>query len=189
MKMRKITSILLLGAGILLSLAGCQKGTTSDNEGKLIQFGARTGAPTRTAYSGEGTIGADGELTWERIDWVSGDEILIGSDKALGRKEGTNRYANYRIYGVQSDGNISTASISDNDGKGLVWGDEPAYTFWGIYPASAGDANIAEGEATYTIAATQSFKDGKADMEQAAPSPISRWTFSFIRPSLPSSLC
>lgn len=164
--MRKITSI-LLGAGILLSLAGCQKGTTSDNEGKLIQFGAKSGAPTRTAYSGEGTTGDDDELTWERIDWVSGDEVLIGSDKAFGRKNGTNRYANYRIYGVQSNGNISTASISDNDGKGLVWGDEPAYTFYGIYPASAGDANIADGSATYSIAATQSPKDGKTDMDQA----------------------
>jgi hypothetical protein len=164
--MRKITSI-LLGAGILLSLAGCQKGTTSDNEGKLIQFGAKSGAPTRTAYSGQGTTGDDGELTWERIDWVEGDEVLIGSDKAFGRKNGTNRYANYRIYGVQSNGNISTASISDNDGKGLVWGDEPAYTFYGIYPASAGDANIADGSATYSIAATQSPKDGKTDMDQA----------------------
>ena len=164
--MRKITSI-LLGAGILLSLAGCQKGTTSDNEGKLIQFGAKSGAPTRTAYSGEGTTGDDGELTWERIDWVSGDEVLIGSDKAFGRKNGTNRHANYRIYGVQANGNISTASISDNDGKGLVWGDEPAYTFWGVYPASAGDANIAEGKVTYTVATPQSPKDGKTDMDQA----------------------
>lgn len=164
--MRKITSI-LLGAGILLSLAGCQKGTTSDNEGKLIQFGAKSGAPTRTAYSGEGTTGDKDELTWERIDWVEGDEVLIGSDKAFGRKGGTNRYANYRIYGVQANGNISTASISDNDGKGLVWGNESAYTFYGIYPASAGDANIADGNATFTIATPQSPKDGKTDMEQA----------------------
>ena len=164
--MRKITSI-LLGAGILLSLAGCQKGTTSDNEGKLIQFGAKSGAPTRTVYSGQGTTGSDGELTWERIDWVEGDKVLIGSDKAFGRKGGTNRHANYRIYGVQSNGNISTASIADDEGKGLVWGEEPAYTFYGIYPASAGDANIADGSATFTIATPQSPKDGKTDMEQA----------------------
>ena len=167
--MRRITSILLLGAGILLSLAGCQKGTTSDNAGKTIQFGAKTGAPTRTEYSGEGTTGADGNLTWERINWLDGDQVMIGSDKALGRQGGTNHHATYRVFGVQANGEISTASIADDEGKGLVWGSNPneEYTFWGVYPASVGDAKIAEGEVTYTIAATQSPKDGKTDMEQA----------------------
>lgn len=167
--MRRITSILLLGAGIILSLAGCQKGTTSDNSGKTIKFGALTGAPTRTAYSGEGTTGSDGNLTWERIDWVDGDQVMIGSDKALGRQGGTNRYATYRIFGTQPNGNISTASIADDEGKGLVWGDnaDEAYTFYGVYPASAGDANLADGSVTFTVATPQAPKDNKTDMDQA----------------------
>ena len=166
--MRRITSILLLGAGILLSLAGCQKGTSAGQSGQAIKFGVQSGAPTRTAYSGEGTT-VDGELTWERIDWVTGDEVLIGSDKALGRQGGTNHYANYRLFGVQADGNVSKASISDNDGKGLVWGDDAneEYTFWGVYPASAGDATIAEGKVTFSVATPQSLKDNKTNMEQA----------------------
>ena len=168
--MKRITSILLLGAGILLSVVGCQKGTTSDDAGKAIRFGAKTGAPTRTAYSGQGTAGTDGNLTWERIDWVDGDQVMIGSDKALGRLGGTNKYATYRVYGSQANGDISTASIADDEGKGLVWGDNPneEYTFWGVYPASVGDANIAEGKVTYTIATPQSPQnDGKTNMEQA----------------------
>ena len=166
--MRRITSILLLGAGIILSLVGCQKGTTSDNSGKTIKFGALTGAPTRTAYSGEGTT-VDDELTWERIDWIDGDQVMIGSDKALGRQGGTNRYATYRIFGTQPDGNISKASIADDEGKGLVWGDnaDEEYTFYGVYPASAGDANLADGSVTFTVATPQAPKDNKPDMDQA----------------------
>lgn len=166
--MRRITSILLLGAGILLTLAGCQKGTSAGQSGQAIKFGVQSGAPTRTAYSGEGTT-VDGELTWERINWVDGDQVMIGSDKALGRQGGSNQYATYRVYGAQASGNISTASIADDEGKGLVWGDnaDEEYTFYGVYPASAGDANIADGEVTFTVAATQNLKDSKADMDQA----------------------
>lgn len=171
--MRKNTTILLLFAGILLSLAGCQKGTnTADSAGRTIRFGALTGAPTRTVYSGEGTADPDNadRLSWERIDWVDGDQIMIGSKEALGRQGGTNHYATYRLTGTQKlNDNVSQASIADDEGKGLVWGDNPdeAYTFWGVYPASVGDANIAKGEVTYTIATPQSPKDGKTDMSQA----------------------
>ena len=172
--MKKNTFILLLGAGILLSLAGCQKGTNSSYSGQAIQFGVMTGAPTRTAYSGEGTV-VDGNLTWERIDWVDGDQVLIASDKAKGRNGGTNQYANYRLFGTQKSGdNVSQASIADNDGKGLVWGDDAdeAYTFWGVYPASAGNASLVSGEVTFSIDAEQgpdTNSDGvlKPDMNQA----------------------
>ena len=167
--MRRITSILLLSAGILLSLVGCQKGTTSDNSGNVIKFGASTGAPTRTAYSGEGTT-VDGELTWERINWVDGDQIMIGSDKAFGRQGGTNQYATYRIYGTQPDGDICKASIADDEGKGLVWGEnaDEEYKFYGVYPATAGSADLAEGRVTFTVATPQAPNaDGKTDMDQA----------------------
>ena len=167
--MRRITSILLLSAGILLSLAGCQKGTTSDNSDSVIKFGASTGAPTRTVYSGQGTTGTDGNLTWERIDWVDGDKIMIGSDEAKGRMGGTNKYATYRIYGASKESdNVSKASIADDEGKGLVWGNAEEYKFYGVYPASAGSADLADGKVTFTVATPQAPKsDGKTNMDQA----------------------
>lgn len=81
--MKKTTSLFLLSAGILLSLAGCQKGTeTNGNEGRAVRFGAVTGVPgTRTAYSGI----VDEATKKERIDWVAGDKVMIASDKAVDR--------------------------------------------------------------------------------------------------------
>lgn len=169
--MRKNTFILLLIAGTLLSLVGCQKGTTSEYAGQTIRFGAQTGTPTRTAYSGQGTVGDDGYLTWERIDWVDGDLLMIASDKAQGRNNGGNKYATYSVYGATKSGNESLASIDDVDGKGLIWGDDPdeAYTFWGVYPASVGNQNLANGTVTFSIDANQGNSSGdlKPDMDKA----------------------
>ena len=171
--MRRILPILLLSAGIVLSMAGCQKGTPSEYSGNAIKFGALTGAPTRTAYSGEGTM-TDGKLTWERINWVDGDKVMIASDKAHGRNGGTNLYATYRLTGTTKKSDTqSEASLADDEGKGLVWGDEDSYTFWGIYPASAGNgADLVEGKASFSIAAEQgpdTATDGvlAPDMDQA----------------------
>lgn len=173
--MKRILPILLLSAGIVLSMAGCQKGTPSEYSGKTIQFGALTGAPTRTAYSGEGTM-TDGKLTWERINWVDGDKIMIASDKALGRQGGTNQYATYSLFNINKKSDTqSVANIADDEGKGLVWGDDDSeeYTFWGVYPASVGNgADLVEGKAPFSIAAEQgpdTATDGvlAPDMDQA----------------------
>ena len=168
--MRNISKMILLGAGILFTLTGCQKGTSSVYSGQKIHFGALSGAPTRTAYSGEGT-GSDGVLSWERIDWVNGDQIMIASDKAADRVDGTNKYATYSVFGVSANGDISKASIADDEGKGLLWGsdDSDGYTFWGVYPASLGKAaDLTAGKVTFTIATPQEFnEEGKTDMDQA----------------------
>ena len=170
--MSKKTTILLLSAGILLSLAGCQKGTLTNQSGQAIRFGAVTSAPTRTSYSGEGTADPDNadRLSWERIDWVAGDQIMIASDKALSR-DNVNYSAVYRVVAPsKKNADVSQASIVNDEGKGLVWGDDAneEYTFWGVYPAAVGDKNLEEGKVTFSIASTQSAdSDGKLDMSQA----------------------
>ena len=57
--MKSISKIVLLSAGLLLSLTGCQKGNENDGtSGKFVQFGAIAGAPgTRTEFSGVLTDG------------------------------------------------------------------------------------------------------------------------------------
>ena len=170
--MSKKTTILLLSAGILLSLAGCQKGTLTNQSGQAIRFGAVTSAPTRTSYSGEGTADPDNadRLSWERIDWVADDQIMIASDKALSR-DNVNYSAVYRVIAPsKKNADVSQASIVNDEGKGLVWGDDAneEYTFWGVYPAAVGDKNLEDGKATFSIAASQSAgSDGKPDMSQA----------------------
>ena len=60
--MKRITGFVLLMAGILLSLTGCQKGNEIDKSGNAVRFGVSTGVNTRTAYSGEGKKDANGKL-------------------------------------------------------------------------------------------------------------------------------
>ena len=125
--MKKLTTIFLLCAGMLLSLAGCQeKPVTPDGkEGKLVEFAAVAGKPaTRTAFSGEGT-GTAGNLDWERIDWVKDDPILIWSDNAHVRNGGSGNAATYTIDVIKtsSDGKESRATLSDPNGTGLVYKD------------------------------------------------------------------
>ena len=111
--MKKLTFIFLLCAGMLLSLAGCQeKPVTPDGnkEGALVEFAVVAGNPaTRTSFSGAGT-GDPGNLSWERIDWVKDDQVLIWSDKATS-KAGSGTSSVYSILTVTADGNESRASL------------------------------------------------------------------------------
>ena len=77
--MKQFTNIVLLSAGILLSLTGCQKGTGVENAGKNVRLSASTGYETRTAYSGA----RDDNKKIERIDWSAGDQIMVWSDTPL----------------------------------------------------------------------------------------------------------
>ena len=140
MTMRTITNIILLSAGILLSLTGCQKGTNDvEKHGNLVRFSATSAnVNTRTAYSG---LRPDG---FERIDWTAGDKIMIWSDNATVRPDGTpaisgnDKLAIYNIGTISESGNKSVATIEDPMGNGLQYpDDDPGSTFWGVYPASA----------------------------------------------------
>ena len=165
--MRNISKMFLLSAGIILSLAGCQKGTTPANlTGKAIHFSAAAGSvDTRTAFSGDGA--QDGTktdefgrmlLTKERIDWSVGDAVLIASDKAT-VYQGTTPYATYTVASVttNADNIISEAELDEKDGpEELFFTGADSYTFWGIYPAAVGvGADLLNGEASYTINGAQ----------------------------------
>ena len=138
--MKKLTFIFLLCAGTLLSLAGCQEKSVTpdgDKKGQLVEFAAVAGDPaTRTAYSGEGE-GTYPNLSWERIDWIEGDQIWIWSDKATS-KAGSGNASKYSILSVTAAGKESRASISDPNGTGLRYAAEGGdHQFWGVYPATA----------------------------------------------------
>lgn len=157
--MKKITIIFLLAAGMLLSLVGCQeKAVNPDGKGARVVFSAVSGSPaTRTAYSGEGT-GDAGNLTWERIDWVQNDQILIWSDYAT-VSEGDEHYSTYWIQGIEDKTNESWASIDTQSGKDLRYAEGVgAHTFWGLYPANAVSNTPTAGSLSFNIPAEQNAK-------------------------------
>ena len=166
--MRNISKMFLLSAGIILSLAGCQKGTTPANlTGKAIHFSAAAGSvDTRTAFSGDGT--QDGTktdefgrklLTWERIDWAVGDAVMIASDKATIYQDPDTHYATYTVASVTAseDKKISEAELDEKDGsEELFFTGADSYTFWGIYPAAAGNGtDLLDDKASFTISNAQ----------------------------------
>lgn len=154
--MRIISRMLLLSAGIFLSLTGCQKGNENDGtSGKPVQFGAIVGAPgTRTGFSG------DLIDNWERIDWKQGDQVLIWSDNAANRDNRPGKSAVYDIINISAQGKESHAKITRSGEDGLVFLDEQrSYQFWGIYPANAVSTAPAAGELSFSIPATQTAGD------------------------------
>ena len=179
--MKKTTTLSLLLAGILLSFTACEKGPQAGKlagDVNLTIVTAEGGAATKTAYSGDGTwVDANDHskgLTWERINWSVGDEILIWGTNVTVRNEGEHpdydgatNIATYTVSGVSKKNDTqSLATISDNNGYGLRYDDgASSYTFWGIYPAGAvvGESAPTGRTVSYAIAAEQ----GNADMQQA----------------------
>ena len=163
--MRKNATILLLLAGIVLTLAGCQKGTTpSDLTGKAVRFAATSESlSTRTSFTGAGT--QDGDridefnrlyLTHERINWKEGDQVMIASDYATVLNS-TTKFATYTVASFTEDGNKSYATLEEKVGtEELFFTDEETYKFWGIYPASFGDGSkLVNAQASYSISSSQ----------------------------------
>ncbi len=174
--MKKTSRIILLSAGILLSITGCEKGTQGERGGKSVNLNVVTmesEPSTRTAYSGEGTwVDANNHskgLSWERINWSVGDEILIWGTNVTARNDESKHIATYTVSGFKvnpENDTQSLATISDNNGNGLRYDDgASSYTFWGIYPAGAvvGESAPTGSSVSYAIAAEQ----GNADMQQA----------------------
>ena len=173
MNMKRINKIFLLVAGLLLTLAGCQKGTTTnDLTGKAVRFGMTSGRlSTRTTFTGEGT--QDGTkvdefgrktLTWERLSWVAKDEILVASDNATVYQNPAVKYATYTVETVTDDGDKSYATLEEKDAsEELFFNDSETYAFWGVYPASAGNgAKLVNAQADFVISASQAPGDGDA---------------------------
>ena len=176
--MKSILRMTLLSAGIVLSLAACQKGTTPGHlNGKAVQFSAKSGSvATRTAFSGDGTVTTAEKkaddfgrkiLKHERIDWVAGDKVLIASDNATLMNDHDTHFATYTIANVTANGDISEADLEEMAGPDeLFFTDADSYTFWGIYPASAGvGTDLLQNKASFT------FKDAQ-ELTAATEEPI-----------------
>lgn len=172
--MKNIVKMALLSAGIVLSLASCQKGTTPGNlAGKAVRFNAMSGSvSTRTEFSADGT--QDGSsvdlfgrkiLKHERINWVVGDAILVASDFATIYGDPSTKYATYTVAKVTPNGDISEAELDEKAGsEELFFNDEhDKYKFWGIYPATAGKGtDLVNAGASYTINGAQPVNDPTA---------------------------
>ena len=135
--MRKITNIILLSAGILLSLTGCQKGNEAENSDGAVRFSASTNAETRTAYSG---VRDDQK---ERIDWSADDKIMIWSDNAAvpeGRTPyfaGNPKLAVYGLTNIKTSDIKSVANITSQSSALHYPENDQACQFWAVYPAEA----------------------------------------------------
>lgn len=164
--MKRISKMILLGAGILLTLAGCQKGTTTnDLAGKAVRFGVTSGSlSTRTSFTGEGT--QDGEkadefgrkiLTKERLSWASGDQIMIASDNATVYQTPSVKYATYTVGTITDDGEKSYATLQEKaDNEELFFSDEESYKFWAVYPSSVDDGSkLVNAKAEFAVSASQ----------------------------------
>ena len=160
-------SMILLSAGIVLSLAGCQKDHTgaSPLSGKAVRFAASSkSVETRTAFSGEGTVTDTDEfgrniLSWERIDWEVGNQVMIASDEAILYETPSVRNAVYTVESVTAveDGKVSEARVEELDSEDeLFFTSADSYTFWGVYPATVGDgATLETGKVNYALSASQ----------------------------------
>lgn len=139
-----MTLSMLMLAGMLLMLAGCQE-TLSPKVKKgdsiLVRVASRNGALTKTVYSGK--TYTEGNTTYERIDWVSGDKIRLFSTNTdevattdgkaffdytidqVGNNDPADRYSNATLYVPENQQNY-----------GLIWVNEPSATttVYGIYP-------------------------------------------------------
>ena len=155
--MKKIANIVLLSAGILLSMTGCQKGSEINNDSdNLVRFSASTGYATRTTYSG---VIKNGK---ERIDWAEGDQIMVWSDNATVRNGGTPYFpgnqnlAVYPIGSISDSDEKSIATLTDPNGNGLQYPDaNPGSILWGIYPASAVTKSPVGNAVPFSILASQ----------------------------------
>ena len=169
--MRHSISMVLLGAGIVLSLVGCQKAPSGQLAGKSVRFTASSSssrAETRAVFSGDGA--QDGTntdefgrkiLSWERIDWEPGDEVMIASDKAkvpvTGQTFATYTVANGGV-STSSDKKRSLAKLDEKDGSDeLFFTDETSYSFWGVYPAPTSGSDIVQGLAKFSFSGSQTY--------------------------------
>ena len=174
--MRKARFIALLGAGIILSLAGCQKGPESSKTANLVQFKATSGAPlTRTAYATGENAHVNG---FHRIDWKPGDQVLVWSDEALNQLPTPSKQYTYGVGTITTQNEKSIATAYDDASKGLTWTEGVStFKFCAYYPATGGftatetDANGNPATVKATVPATQAITFangyGTPDMQTA----------------------
>ncbi len=147
--MRTPSAIISIAAAAvcLLGFSGCTKNLS----GLEIRFRAKTSptAPvTKTAFSGENYEGTGGK-TYERIDWSSGDLIVL----AMKNNETAMTTQNYSVNTISTAGVNSRTDLAPSGAEnGLTWG-EGTHDFWSGYPASK--VTVGDHTLTATIPASQ----------------------------------
>ena len=130
----RVLSFLILATLTLAGASSCQKDLT----GKQIRISGRTGIDrqqTKTSYSGQTYY--ENSTLYERIDWVSGDQIKI----AMKNNDISSDTQVYQVNNIYSRGRYSLAGLdpvgdAHGAGHGLMWG-TGTHDFWAAYPATA----------------------------------------------------
>lgn len=140
----------LVSTAILL--AGCQendivKPKETWHKGDNVEFRVRAGYEnnggndTRTVYTGK-TYTIDGK-TYERVDWVEGDQIRIFCKEAQNPAEGVN-YSDYKIVRHENAAGKDYGYLERvNPNGSLQWGDpSKKHTFYAFYPSPAQNSQL-----------------------------------------------
>jgi len=135
MKKRAFTFIIL--AGLVTMLAGCEEPLNWDRiKGRQVQFevSSRSDVKTKTSYSD--AFYTEGGRNFERINWVTGDQIRIYSSNTAKVSSNIGDYYDYSIASVTPNDRRSDAKLTQPAaGEGLIWVDDPYdVTFYGTYP-------------------------------------------------------
>lgn len=148
--MKKIYRIAALLSVVTFAVSGCVeenlepvKPNKPANNGDEILFGARAGfedsdPATRTEYSGNDSYQVNG-VSYERIDWVTGDQIEIHCPEAINGP--TSHYDVVDIAsGDEKEGDSGKgsdyASLLRVGTSGLQWNGDGEHTFYAMYPSS-----------------------------------------------------
>lgn len=145
--MKKIFNVFALMSAIALLVTACTKDETLEPQvtpaldGSEIIFGSRAGFEnanpgTRTIYSGD-TYTLDGK-TFERIDWVTGDQIEIYCPEA---SNGPTAHYSVTQDSVDENGSENVDKLDEGDltkisDKALQWNGDDEHTFYAMYPST-----------------------------------------------------
>ena len=171
--MKKYMNWLNIAGAMLAVLSSCLKEEEINQKyrpvGSEIIFGAETGYQngdgTRTIFSGDQDNVQGYANPFERIDWLSGDDMTIfyqPDDQSTGNDSGK-----YAVTGVEnSTTEIDDADVEFSSGTKLTWQDIDDYhVFYAMYPAnsahnSISDPNLVKG--TIPVSQTVTYNTSKA---------------------------
>ena len=167
----------LIAAAAGICLAGCQdESPVEKNNGgaaakaNAVSFAAagigefdvnEEDPESRTAF-GNGTTTPDGKWNCP-IYWEYGDKVRVYCEQA---SEPAAKAANYEVvWSDYTEGDTQrTGSLRNADGTPLCWGNGgQEHTFYAFYPASAAEANTANGKVTAEVPKEQSITEWKQD--------------------------
>ena len=147
MKINKIY-IVLAFLGVALSLGACSDewdefGSYKKNTGDEIVFSGRAGfemdsksakaATTRTVYTG--TTYTEGGKTFERVNWVKGDQIRVYCPEAAMMKAADYTVTAQNTGVVDTKNNYHATTLERVGDASLQWGGKGEHNFYAVYPS------------------------------------------------------